>query len=193
MKQLLILLSILVGLTAGFSQTANADGAVTAEEQQIIDKLSSGVTVGGKTYYLDGGNLTKAINYLKENDLTTAEVNEVLSDIDNIVATIAASDVDVSDISSLEELAKALPKNVIESIKASLSDIGNVLGLVITYGKSEISISEKKSGATIYSAGEKVVKNTDSNSIMSLLMLAALFFFALVAYIIGKKQNYANI
>lgn len=180
-----VLSLVVIGLPA-----VQADSAISADEQRILDSLNTGVTVSGKTFYLDASDLTQAENYLKQNDLSAAEVNEVVASIESAKALVASQTIDVTNITTLAQLMSALPANVKNQIRGHITNAANVLGLTISLDSvNSYSITDKK-GHVAYATGSPV-KNTGSTYLVSVATIAGLLTIAAGAFVVGRKVRVA--
>lgn len=202
------LVSFLVALVAvvSFAIPAEAAGAITADEQRILTELDQGVTVGGKTFHISGSDRTQAENYLKQNDLTAAQVSTVVSNIQASRSLVAAQNVNVANINSLTDLIKALPTSVVDQLKNNIVSAASALGLTATFGPNGVTIvssggsgsgstsgsgsSGSKGGSTVYQSG-KAVKQTGANYIASFAVFSSLLVIAAGAFMVGRKQRLA--
>lgn len=190
MRKWMLGLLVVCGIFFVSGLTVSADSGISADEQRILDALNTGMSVGGKTFYLDQKDVTQAENHLKQNELTASEVNQTVDSINQAKALIAAQTIDVSNINSLSDLIKALPANIKNQIRSLITNAANVLGLTISLdGVDSYSITTKQ-GNTAFSTGSPV-KNTGTTYIYSLIVLVGLVFTAIGAFIIGRKARLA--
>ncbi|GFH41871.1 hypothetical protein Hs30E_04220 [Lactococcus hodotermopsidis] len=199
LKKLLLAAVLALAVFIGLAVPTYADGAITETEHQIIEKLSAGITVGGKTFHVPGQHIARAENHLKGNELTDYQINSVLPSLDAITTLLEAQTIDVSGIDTLEDLIRAMPADVQAQLKNDhLSFIASILGLTITYGPEGISIIDNTAtGKTtiptpVASNNENVVKNTGSNYVPSILISLLTLFSVIVVYTLGKRKNYVS-
>ncbi|WP_427813639.1 hypothetical protein ACQKTA_10205 [Enterococcus sp. 22-H-5-01] len=140
MKKVVSGIIALVAVVLFFAPTAQAAGAITADEQRILDELNQGVSVGGKTFNLRASDIAQAENHLKQNDISASEANQVIAKIQQARALIASSGVDVSNINSIEDLLKALPADLTNQLKDIITAAANILGLSISFHPGGFSI-----------------------------------------------------
>ena len=119
MKKVLGFIFALVAAFVLVVPSAKAAGAITAQEQQILDALKQPVTVSGKKFYLPAQYLTQAENQLKAKDYSAAQVATAVAQINATIDTVQKANVDVTNINSFEDLVKALPADVKAAIKAN--------------------------------------------------------------------------
>jgi len=175
-----------------------AEGAITNDEQRILTALDHGVTVGGKTFNITATDRTQAENYLKQKELTTAEVDAVVSNIDAARALAAAQNVDVTNINSLRELLLAFPTDVVAQLKDYVLAAADVLGLKVTFGPGSVSIVDTTGSDSVTSGGSNpvyttgsAVKQTGVSYVASIATVGALLVIAAGAFVVGKKSKLA--
>ena len=196
MKKILSLLLVVISFMVMFSMpsTARAEGAITNDEQRILDSLDKGVTVNGKTFHILDSDRNQAVNYLKQHDLTNEQVNSVVADIEASRQLVEAQNVDVTNINTLEELVRALPTDVKNQLRANISSVGNVLGLVITFTRDGVIIVDPNENSQVGSGGQLVynsgnpIKQTGANYTSSLIVFVSLLIITVGAFLIGKTK-----
>ena len=211
MKKVVSGIIALVAVVLFFAPTAQAAGAITADEQRILDELNQGVSVGGKTFNLRASDIAQAENHLKQNDISASDANQVIAQIQQARALIANSGVDVSNITSIEDLLRALPLDLTNQLKDIITSAANILGLSISFHTGGFSIngsnangsnangstagtnngssvtSSKPSTSTVYTSGS-AVKQTGATYAASAISFASLLLVAAGAAVVGRKK-----
>lgn len=206
MKKVVSGIIALVAVVLFFAPTAQAAGAITADEQRILDELNQGVSVGGKTFNLRASDIAQAENHLKQNDISASDANQVIAQIQQARALIANSGVDVSNINSIEDLLRALPLDLTNQLKDIITAAANILGLSISFHTGGFSIngsnangstagtnngssvtSSKPSTSTVYTSGS-AVKQTGATYAASAISFASLLLVAAGAAVVGRKK-----
>ena len=211
MKKVVSGIIALVAVVLFFAPTAQAAGAITADEQRILDELNQGVSVGGKTFNLRASDIAQAENHLKQNDISASDANQVIAQIQQARALIANSGVDVSNINSIEHLLRALPLDLTNQLKDIITSAANILGLSISFHTGGFSIngsnangsnangstagtnngssvtSSKPSTSTVYTSGS-AVKQTGATYAASAISFASLLLVAAGAAVVGRKK-----
>jgi len=211
MKKVVSGIIALVAVVLFFAPTAQAAGAITADEQRILDELNQGVSVGGKTFNLRASDIAQAENHLKQNDISASDANQVIAQIQQARALIANSGVDVSNINSIEDLLRALPLDLTNQLKDIITSAANILGLSISFHTGGFSIngsnangsnangstagtnngssvtSSKPSTSTVYTSGS-AVKQTGATYAASAISFASLLLVAAGAAVVGRKK-----
>lgn len=206
MKKVVSGIIALVAVVLFFAPTAQAAGAITADEQRILDELNQGVSVGGKTFNLRASDIAQAENHLKQNDISASDANQVIAKIQQARALIANSGVDVSNINSIEDLLRALPLDLTNQLKDIITSAANILGLSISFHTGGFSIngsnangstagtnngssvtSSKPSTSTVYTSGS-AVKQTGATYAASAISFASLLLVAAGAAVVGRKK-----
>lgn len=110
MKRFLKLL-VMAGLVLLFPMMAHAEGAITADEQRILDALNQGVTANGQTFYFDATDIQQAENDLKSYDYSKSTVDQVVGNI-NAARQLVMDNAGNIQANSLNDLLKQLPRDV---------------------------------------------------------------------------------
>lgn len=197
MKKIVSGFIALIAVILFVGPSAQADGAITADEQRILSELDQGVTIGGKSFTVRDFERAHAENYLKQNDLSAEQVNTIVTQIQSARGIIASSGVDVSNISSVEQLIKALPLNIKNQLKDVITKAANTLGLTVTFYPGGYTItganvgsaagSTKPATSTVYTSGG-AVKQTGATNLSSAVSFASLLLVAAGAFVVGRKK-----
>lgn len=193
MKKVLsmVLLALVAVFAFAVTTPVHAAGALSADDQRILDALHQPVTIGGKTFYLPASYIAQAESTLKQNNYSAAQADAVIAKINDAVSTLEAQGVDVSNVNSLEELVKLLPASVIEAVKADVQAAASVLGLTVAINGTNVSIvNSANSSATAFSTGS-VVKQTGANYTISLVAGITMMTIAAGALFINKRAKVA--
>lgn len=193
MKKVLsmFLLALVAVFAFAVTSPVHAAGALSADDQRILDALHQPVTIGGKTFYLPASYIAQAESTLKQNNYSAAQADAVIAKINDAVSTLEAQGVDVSNVNSLEELVKLLPASVIEAVKADVQAAASVLGLTVAINGTNVSIvNSANSSATAFSTGS-VVKQTGANYLVSLVAGVTMMTIAAGALFINKRAKVA--
>ncbi len=195
MKKVVSGIIALVAVVLFFAPTAQAAGAITADEQRILDELNQGVSVGRKTFNLRASDIAQAENHLKQNDISASEANQVIAKIQQARALIANSGVDVSNINSIEDLLRALPADLTNQLKDIITSAANILGLSISFHPGGFSINgSNANGATAgTNNGSSVTSSKPSTSTVytsgsAVKQTGATYAAAAGAAVVGRKK-----
>ncbi|MGM0217923.1 hypothetical protein [Enterococcus sp. AZ126] len=176
-----------------FATSASADGAISATEQTVLDELNAGVTIGGKKFSFGAAEMNAASNHLKRVDLTQAQADEAVKNIQAARTLVGGVSVDTSGANSLGAAIKLLPANVISQLQNYVVAAGNAVGVKITFGAggtySTVTITDTK-GAPVYKTGTPV-KNTGSNYALSGITFGSLIVAAAGAVFMSRKSKLA--
>lgn len=176
-----------------FATSASADGAISATEQTVLDELNAGVTIGGKKFSFGAAEMNAASNHLKRVDLTQAQADEAVKNIQAARTLVGGVSVDTSGANSLGAAIKLLPANVISQLQNYVVAAGNAVGVKITFGAggtySTVTITDTK-GAPVYKTGTPV-KNTGSNYALSGITFGSLIVAAAGAVFMSRKNKLA--
>lgn len=193
MKKVLsmVLLALVAVFAFAVTTPVHAAGALSPDDQRILDALHQPITIGGKTFYLPASYIAQAESTLKQNNYSAAQADAVIAKINDAAATLEAQGVDVSNVNSLEDLKKVLPASVIEAIKADVQAAASVLGLTVAInGNSVTIVNSGNSSSTAFSTGS-VVKQTGANYVISLVAGVTTMIIAAGALVINKRAKLA--
>lgn len=176
-----------------FATPASADGAISTVEQSVLNELNAGATIGGKQFYFDAAETNAAENHLKRVDLTQAQADEAVKNIQAARALVQGVSVDASGANTLGDALRLLPANVISQLKNYVVAAGNAVGVKITFGAggsySAVTITDAN-GSPVYSTGTPV-KNTGSNYALSGITFGSLIVAAAGAVFVSRKNKQA--
>ncbi|MTD42249.1 hypothetical protein GIX45_27205 [Erwinia sp. CPCC 100877] len=178
----------------GFAVPASAaDGAVSGTEQSLLDELNAGVTIGGKNFAFAAAEINAAQNHLKRVDLTEAQVNEAVKNIQAARTLVGGVAVDASGANSLGSAVKLLPASVISQVQNYVVAAGNAVGVKVTFGAngtySAVTITDT-TGSPVYATGTPV-KNTGSSYVLSGITFSSLIVAAAGAVFVSRKNKLA--
>lgn len=157
-------------LAASLSLTAFAASGIDANEQAILDKLNTPITVGNQMMSVPAEYYNQAENYLKQDgvSVTDAQKTQVLAKIDE--ATEILQENGTTDLLSL-------PKNVRSQLVTIAQDAAKVLDLNLTYDNVNKTITVVDKNGDVVAKVEPVVKTTGADTtaaVMTAVTLVAL-------------------
>ncbi|OTP12322.1 hypothetical protein A5844_000554 [Enterococcus sp. 10A9_DIV0425] len=177
-----------------FTVPVDAAGAINANEQRILDLLNEPVRIQDKEFTVPATYITQAENHLKQNDLTDAQVDIAVSGIENVRNLLSAVTIDMSGVNTLDDLIRALPRDVILQIQQEVTRVADALGLVVlSWNLSDIQIGMKNAdGSTSLAfSTNSPVKQTGANFASSAIAIASLLLVAAGAVVVGRKTKIA--
>ncbi|WP_165004779.1 MULTISPECIES: LPXTG cell wall anchor domain-containing protein [unclassified Enterococcus] len=177
-----------------FALPVDAVGAISDNEQRILNELNEPVRIQEKEFTVPTKDVTQAENYLKQNELTNAQVEIVVSNIQSVKTLLTSLTVDLSGVSTLDDLIKALPRDVIVQIQQHVTAAANALGLVVlSWNQGDIQFGVQNSDGTTSPAfsSKQAVKQTGASFASSFIAVGALLFVAAGAFVISKKTKLA--
>lgn len=184
---------IAVVAVLSFATTASADGAISTTEQSVLNELNAGLTIGGKKFSFGAAEINATSNHLKRVDLTQAQADEAVKNIQAARSLVGGVSVNTSGVNSLGDALRLLPANVISQLQSYVVAAGNAVGLKITFGAggsySAVTITDTK-GAPVYKTGTPV-KNTGSNYALSGITFGSLIVAAAGAVFMSRKNKLA--
>ncbi|MBO0441896.1 hypothetical protein [Candidatus Enterococcus ikei] len=193
MKKVIGFIVATIAVLSFASTSASADGAISATEQPILNELNAGATIGGKKFNFDAAETNAAENHLKRVDLTQAQVDEAVKNIQSARALVEGVSVNTSGANSLAQAIGLLPTNVISQVQNYAIAAGNAVGVKITFGArgsySAVTVTDAN-GAPVYKAGSPV-KNTGSNYALSGITFGSLIVAAAGAVFVSRKNKLA--
>jgi hypothetical protein len=163
---------------------------VNSFEQSILDKLETGVTVGGDTYGLEADVLALGETFFMrdEIDFTEADANVILAAIDDIFAIIVAAEATTwAELTPDDKLAiVALAEAAVAAVESA--------DLTYTYDFATHTARILGPGSVVLaSAGvdETVIKKTgfDLSSVLGLTGLISLITLGGL-FVIKREENY---
>lgn len=176
-----------------FATPASADGAISAVEQSVLNELNAGFTIGGKQFNFEAAEINAAENHLKRVDLTQAQADEAVRNIQAARALVGGVSVDTSGANTLGDALRLLPANVISQLQSYVVAAGNAVGVKITFGAggsySAVTITDTN-GSPVYKTGSPV-KNTGSNYALSGITFGSLIVAAAGAVFMSRKNKLA--
>lgn len=175
----------------GLAVPASADGAITSIEQSVLNELNAGLKVGGKQFYFDAAEINAASNHLKRVDLTQAQADEAIKNIQAARALVEGVSVDASGATTLGQALKLLPANVISQLQSYVVAAGKAVGVKITFGAngnySAVTITDTN-GSPVYQTGTPV-KNTGSNYVLSGIAFSSIIIAAAGAVVLNSQKS----
>lgn len=177
-----------------FTVPVDAAGAISANEQQILDLLKAPVSVQGKEFTVPDTYIIQAENHLKQNDLTDAQVETAVTGIQNVRNLLGSVTIDMTGINTLDDLIRALPRDVIMQIQQEVTRVADALGLVVlSWNGGNIQIGAKNADGTTSPAfsTSSPIKQTGGNYTASAMAIASLLLIAAGAVVVGRKTKIA--
>lgn len=168
--------------------TANAAGAITADEQRILDALNQGVTTKeGEKFFFSATDIQQAENELKTNDYSAATVNTVVGHIDAARQLVVDNSAGIK-ATSLENLIAQLPKDVQNQIKNHVLQAAQALGLSIDSNGNIVNNVGKKVFVPTTSANP-VVKTTGASSTGAIIAIVSLLALTVATGFISNRKG----
>lgn len=125
----IVSLVIAIALVFACVVSANAATGITAEEQKIIDALSKKITMAsGSVVELPDNYINQAEDYLTKADLTPAEINQIITDIEEAAAVL-----EKSDAATFDKLSATAKNAIIDKVK----DAAEVIDAVAVVKKGD--------------------------------------------------------
>ncbi|MEY8445375.1 hypothetical protein [Enterococcus ratti] len=177
-----------------FTFSVDAAGAISEDEQLIIEELSQQVRIQDKAFQLPATYLTQAENYLKQRELTKAQTTTVIQNIQKVKKKLGNLSIDLTSVHTIDDLLKQLPQKTVVEIQQLVSSTAETLGLVVlSWNQGYVELGTQNSDGTLSAvfSSEKPIKQTGTVPWTSFLAIVCLLMTATGAFIIGKKANLA--
>lgn len=150
MKRKLYIICAMLMMSMTQVCSVSAIGSISADEQKIIDALQEGVKVNKTTFNLNSADINAAKNYLASNELTSAQITDVLNQIE-----AAKSYIRNNNIMDIESIKGSHAKNILQYVEAAASSLN--LNVVVN-SDGTVSLNDGE-GKLIYSSSG-VIKKT---------------------------------
>ncbi len=177
-----------------FSVSVDAAGAISGEEQLILDELTKKVEIQGKEFQVPETYLTQTENYLKQNELDEGQILTVVNKIRQAKSLIRNLEIDLSNIHSLDDLIQAIPRDTVIKLQQLITETADILGLVVlswNRGYIELGVQNPDGTTSAVFSSEQPIKQTGALHISSFLAVGLLLLTVTGAFIIGKKVKLA--
>ncbi len=190
MKKIIAVLFAVVLMLVPCAVAAGAAGALSADEQRVIDFLSDEYTIGKTVYSIPDEYITQAKNYFLTIDIAATQADEIIAEvqkaIDELKATVLPDE---------EFHMETLPTNVKEDVLKAGQAACKVVGLDLTYNVATAKVeitkpSEVDSGQpTVIFNAEPIIKTTgaDVNTASVVLTIGALAALVAACAVVAKK------
>lgn len=190
MKKIIALFFAVVLMLVPCAVTVGAAGALSADEQRIVDFLSDEYKIGKTDYKLPDEYINQAKNYFLTIDVTKEQADKVIAEVQKAIDELKATVLPEDDFN-----IKVLPQAVKEDILNAGKDASSVVGLDLSYNaatsKVEITKPATTPGAapTVVFNDEPVIKTTGAsvNASAIILTVSALIALVAVSVVVSKK------
>ncbi|MBQ4119622.1 MAG: hypothetical protein IJD45_04455 [Clostridia bacterium] len=190
MKKIIAVLFAVVLMLVPFAVTAGAAGALSADEQRIVDFLSDEYKIGKTDYKLPDEYINQAKNYFLTIDVNKTQADTIIAELQKAVDELKATVLPTDDFN-----IKVLPQAVKEDILKAGKDACAVVGLDLSYNSATSKVEITKAAATPGAAptvvfnDEPVIKTTGASVNVSAIILTVSALIALVAVsvVVSKK------
>lgn len=127
-----------------FTSYVDAAGAISQDEQMIIQELTQPILIQGKEFQMPQTYITQTENYLKQNDLSKSQVDTAVKNIQNVKQKLTNLDIDLSSVHTINDLIKIIPRETILEIQQLISSTADALGLVVlSWNKGYVELGDK--------------------------------------------------
>lgn len=194
---------IAVMLVAACALSTSAASGITPEEKKIVDAVSAKITMAsGTVVSLPDRYINQAEDYLMKAELTDAQINEILTHVENAKKAVAAS-----KAASLSASEVAVKQQVI----AEAREAAKVINATLSVSKDDVTESQGKvsanytvtllfnSDSTVpgYTDGTKIVLSLKSDEIvqtgaegsMTMVVVGSVVMLAAVAFVVVASRK----
>lgn len=167
---------------------ANAAGAISSDEQRILDALNQGVTTQeGQTFYFSATDIQQAENELKANDYDKATCDEVVGHINAARQLVIDNSAGIT-ATSLEDLLSQLPKDIQNQILDHILAAAKALDLSVD-GNGNITNNKGQAVFVPTNSKNPVVKTTGFTMTNAIITIIGLFSLTLVTGVLSRKKE----
>ena len=167
-KLKIVLSGLLISTAALVSTNVNA-----ATSTDIINYAKEGHELCGKTYNLSATNVAKVERFFETNKITEAQGDTILAKLKEAEEVIKAA-----NVTGIEKLSADQKQQVL----ALLNEAGSVVGVTVSYDKTNKTINVYQSGSQVEAiglSGKLPFTGTNVASGVSILAVIAIAMFAL--------------
>lgn len=185
MKKILAILTVLVLVASVFTMGVSAAGAINANEQKVLDKLSETYTTKGKTYEIPDNYVNQAKNYFLTIDMTEAQANEIMGYLKEGEALVKSEDAKITtNIVNFDTFKYPVKKEILELGKKACK----VVDLTLTYDGTYVKIVEDKTGKVAF-IDEPIIKVTGAEaSVAPAVVISAIVILSFAAVMFVAKK-----
>lgn len=165
-----------------------AASGLNADEQAILDRLSSVVTIDGKEISIPADMLNQAENYLRRDDvdLTADQKTAIIAEIDKAAEAYENEGIATSDLTKLSKEAK-------QTILAAAQKAGEIAGVTVSYDVTTKVVTIKDSTGAVVAESSAVVKTTGADyTSLAIAMFAVVAIVAGCAVVAGRKKLFVK-
>ncbi|MEG1886757.1 MAG: hypothetical protein RR177_01400, partial [Oscillospiraceae bacterium] len=173
MKKIMSLLVVMVVCLATVLSVSAASG-ISAEEQKILDAISSKVQTADASIDIPAVYINQAKQYLIKKDIPDADVSKIIAKVDE-----AKSVAKTAKGSTVAEWKKNLPAAEMNKIVDAAKGAAEVVGATLTvdFSKEIVTVVDPQVGTIVIDL--KPIKTTGTDS--TAIVLSAFAAFAVIA------------
>ena len=185
MKRILAILTLVIIVASMFAVGVNAAGAINANEQKILDKLSETYKVNSKTYSIPKNYVNQAKNYFLTIDMTEAQAKEILGYLNEGEALVKKEEAKLTtNVVNFDTFKYSIKKEILELGKKACK----VVDLTLTYDGTYVKIVEDKTGKVAF-IDEPIIKVTGANvTVTAAIAVSVMVLVSFGAMIIISKK-----
>ncbi len=157
MKKLFALLVALVVLVSVFTMGVGAAGAINANEQKVIDKLTTSVKLGTTDFKIPDEYVQQAKNYFLTIDMTEDEANRVIAYINDGITAMQATTAPNATFS-----IGTMPQATKNAVLTAGQNAASVVNCTLSYNAAEdkVTITKNDGSNTVIFNSAPIIKKT---------------------------------
>ncbi|MCI0131089.1 MULTISPECIES: hypothetical protein [unclassified Vagococcus] len=168
--------------------TANAAGAISTDEQRILDSLNAGITTKeGQRFFFSATDIQQAENDLKTNDYSAETVNTVVGHIE-AAKQLAVDNSAGIKATGLEDFLKQLPKHIQNQIQNHILEAAKALGLSVD-SKGNVTNNAGQKVFVATTSSNPVVKTTGISLTSAIVTIASLVALTVATGFFSKRRG----
>lgn len=175
MKKLLTSLLAVALIACATVAPANAAGTITADEQKIITKLEG--------YGVPAEYVTQAKNYLLANDVTSADVNTLISKIEEVKAM--CDEAGITTVKQLEDADASFHNKFL----AAVNNAAAVIGVKVSVSADGTVTAVDSKGNPVTGSTTKPMGQTGASVDTAIATLAGLVAVVAVSGAVASKKK----
>lgn len=167
---------------------ANAAGAISGDEQRILDSLNQGVTTqGGQSFFFSATDIQQAENELKANDYDKATCDEAVAHINAARQLVIDNSAGIT-ATSLENLLSQMPKHIQNQLLDHVLATAKALNLSVD-GKGNITNNSGQKVFVPNTSKNPVVKTTGFTMTTAIITIIGLLSLTAVTGLLSRKTS----
>ena len=182
MKKIFAVLICLVFVISLFSIGTSAASALNANEQAVLNALSTRYEIGKTSYSIPTEYVLQARNYFLTINLSKEQADRIISYINKAMSKVQS----VTKPTAAFSIGK-LPRSTKESILKDAQNACSVVGCKLTYNVSKKTVTIKNAKGSEIFTSAPIIKRTGASVFPAAVFFAAAAAFMAISATIIKK------